>query len=660
MNNPILTSRFFAWRATRLASRLLGLPALLLAAAAVTTAAPIPAPLDQAAPAMASGAGVTLAVWQDSRDGAHSDIYGACLNSAGQVLNSFAIATALGSQVQPVVACNGTDFLVVWADYRNGPTADVYGARVSAAGVVLDPAGFPISAGAGNQLQPAVASDGQNYFVVWQEGRAASLDIFGARVSADGVVLDPEGVVVSQSSNNEVNAAIAGGPAGYLVVWQDYRSGTSADIYGTRVNTAGSALDPAGLALSTVAEDQLNPTVSADAAGFLVAWQDFRSGSHFDIYGTRVSSAGAVGSPSGTVISAAVNDQTNPRLTGNGASHLAVWADGRTGSKYAIYAARITGAGTVSDANGFLLSNTARDQYHPAVATADNGFWVAWQDLRNGVTADIFGTRLAASGAVSDPAGVIVSIDTVGLPPQTPVIAWPSPANLVYGTALSGAQLNASANVPGTFAYTPAAGTVLTAGGHTLSVTFTPDDPGAYTSASATVPLTVLKKTLTVTADSAECLYGAAPPVFTGTVSGLVNRDAITASYECIANRASPAGSYAIKPLLNDPNGRLANYTVTWADGTLTVNPAPLTIRADDKAKFAGQPNPAFTASYQGFVNGDTAASLTTPVAFTTRAKTSSPARTYPIVPSGASSPNYAITFVNGTLTVTPPNAVLW
>ena len=58
-------------------------------------------------------------------------------------------------------------------------------------------------------------------------------------------------------------------------------------------------------------------------------------------------------------------------------------------------------------------------------------------------------------------------------------------------TALSATQLNATANVPGTFAYAPAAGTVLNAGTQTLSVTFTPTDGSDYNSATATVSLVV-------------------------------------------------------------------------------------------------------------------------------------------------------------------------
>jgi len=649
MNNETQTSQFFTQSWKRLAASVARLAAGLLLTTAI--AAPAPAPLDQAAPAMASGNGVTLAVWQDSRNGAEPDIFGARLDDAGRVISSFAICAAPGRQVQPAVACNGTDFLVVWVDYRNGPAAAVYAARVTAAGAVLDAAGFPVLANIGNQLKPAVATDGNNYLVVWQEGRSQTLDIFGARVAANGTILDPGGIVISQGANNEVNPSIAGGSGGYLVTWQDYRSGSSWDIYGTLVNTAGSVLTPAGLSLSTAVDDQLNPVVSADGAGFMVAWQDFRSGSNFDIYGTRVASNGTVSNPNGIAISTAANDQTNPSLAWNGTGHLAAWTDGRAGTRYAIYAARITSAGAVSDTAGLLLNNTSRDQYHPTTAGNGGGFWVAWQDLRDGGIADIYGTRLANTGSVSDPAGVLISTAAIT---QTPVISWAAPASIVYGTALSAAQLNATANVPGTFQYTPAAGTVLGAGNQTLSVLFTPADTQAYTTAAATVPLNVARKDLSVTATSAARLYGASNPTFTGTLAGVVNNDPIQVSYTCPATAASPVGSYPITPTLSDPNGRLVNYTLTSANGTLTVNRAPLTIRADDQTKEAGQPNPALTATYLGFVNGDTAANLTTPVSLTTTATVNSPAGTYPIVASGASSPNYAITFVNGTLTVTP------
>lgn len=91
-------------------------------------------------------------------------------------------------------------------------------------------------------------------------------------------------------------------------------------------------------------------------------------------------------------------------------------------------------------------------------------------------------------------ASVILTVD-----PATPTIAWSTPASITYGTALSATQLDATATPSsGTFTYTPASGTVLTAGQHVLSVTFSPTNSTDYTAASDSVNLTVSQATPTV------------------------------------------------------------------------------------------------------------------------------------------------------------------
>lgn len=91
---------------------------------------------------------------------------------------------------------------------------------------------------------------------------------------------------------------------------------------------------------------------------------------------------------------------------------------------------------------------------------------------------------------------------------QVPAITWATPAPIVYGTALSGAQLDATSPVAGTFTYTPAAGTVLAAGQHTLQVTLTPTDAVDYTTATASVTITVVPAVASVS------LTTSANPVF--------------------------------------------------------------------------------------------------------------------------------------------------
>ena len=94
----------------------------------------------------------------------------------------------------------------------------------------------------------------------------------------------------------------------------------------------------------------------------------------------------------------------------------------------------------------------------------------------------------------------------------TPVITWSNPADITYGTALSGTQLNASVNVGGSKVYTPASGTTLGAGtGQALHVDFTPTDGTDYTTASATVHINVLQATPVITwSNPADITYGTA------------------------------------------------------------------------------------------------------------------------------------------------------
>jgi hypothetical protein len=92
-----------------------------------------------------------------------------------------------------------------------------------------------------------------------------------------------------------------------------------------------------------------------------------------------------------------------------------------------------------------------------------------------------------------------------------PTITWATPTSITYGTALSTTQLNASASVPGTLVYTPAAGTVLPAGSDTLSVTFTPTDAANYSTAAKTVTLTVTQAAPVITWNNpASVPYGTA------------------------------------------------------------------------------------------------------------------------------------------------------
>jgi hypothetical protein len=100
---------------------------------------------------------------------------------------------------------------------------------------------------------------------------------------------------------------------------------------------------------------------------------------------------------------------------------------------------------------------------------------------------------------------------TINVLNSTPAITWNDPADIIYGTALSSIQLDATASVPGTFVYSPAEGTVLGVGKQTLHVDLTPEDATNYTSASKEVEINVLNSTPAITwNDPADIIYGTA------------------------------------------------------------------------------------------------------------------------------------------------------
>lgn len=235
-------------------------------------------------------------------------------------------------------------------------------------------------------------------------------------------------------------------------------------------------------------------------------------------------------------------------------------------------------------------------------------------------------------------------------PVTTPLITWAAPAAITYGTSLSTLQLNATASVPGTFAYSPAAGTILNAGSQTLTVTFTPTDFISYSTATATVNLAVNQATPLIT-------WAAPAAVSYGTPLTAAQQNAAASVpgafvYAPIAGTVLNAGTQTLNATFTPTDA--ANYTTAAATVSLTINPLLLTVTANSASKTYGAANPLLTVAYSGFAGTDTAADLTTQPTVSTPATTTSPAGTYPITASGGAASNYTFTYIPGTLTINP------
>ncbi len=342
-----------------------------------------------------------------------ADVYGARVSGAGDVLDpgGIAISRLAGHELAPAVASSGAGWLVVWEDDRNNAPgtyeSDLYGARVSPAGVVLEPEGIPISRAANGQLSPAVAWSGAAWMVVWQDDRndtttsyARDYDIYGARLSATGEVLEPQGIVVATEAQS-TSPALASNDTDWLVVWVDdcNASRSGSDVRGARVSGSGTVVEAEGIPVSAGANQQAYPSVASNGAEWLVVWDDDRNdpAGGSTVYGVRVSEEGEVLDPAGIAVShpSSGSGLAAPSVASNGTDWLVVWTDPR-----GLFAARVSRSGVVLDPEGIAVAPWAAS---PAVASQGLGWLVVWQDYR---TRDIYGARVDETGVVLDRAGI--------------------------------------------------------------------------------------------------------------------------------------------------------------------------------------------------------------------------------------------------------------
>jgi hypothetical protein len=146
--------------------------------------------------------------------------------------------------------------------------------------------------------------------------------------------------------------------------------------------------------------------------------------------------------------------------------------------------------------------------------------------------------------------------------------------NPVFSAFYSGfvnGQNFASSGITGAPMLTTSAATNSVVGEYAITTSVNDLASGNYAFAPVDGTLTVTQTALTVTPDNWSRAYGTTNPVLTGTISGVVNNDDISASYSTTAAQDSPVGAYPITATLNDPGARLGNYLVTTNAGILTI-----------------------------------------------------------------------------------------
>lgn len=320
------------------------------------------------------------------------------------------IATGAGPQLSPAIAFDGRDYLVVWEDLRHGAYSDVYGARVNRAGILIDTVSIPISTAPNNQRSVAVASDGKACLVAWEDARGRDLDIYAALVGQDGKLIGQE-FPIARDRGDQTSPTVAFDGKNYVIAWADHRA-EDWHIFAGRVTPDGTLLDPNGIRVSREPNEEGGQAIAFDGKDYLVVWTAWnRDKGDFDINAVRLTPAGTLLDTSryGTLISITGIQERLSSLASDRKNWLATWTDWRNGN-FDIYGSRIGANGVVLDTAGMAISVADFDQRGSHIVFGKSNYLVVWEDLRTSRFWQVYATQVTPTGQVVFPAGIPVAV----------------------------------------------------------------------------------------------------------------------------------------------------------------------------------------------------------------------------------------------------------
>ena len=360
----------------------------------------------QYAPALVSaGDGGAFVVWHDKRDNRLA-VYAQRLNALGQPLwkqDGILVAASLKDQLALTAVAGGKNGVIIfWQDLRND-TGDIYGQHIDASGSLLwGAAGLEVNRATGKQSEPQAVSDGDGgACIVWRDFKSGNEDITAQRIDINGKILfEPAGRVVAPGFGNQTLGDItATNDGGFVAVWSDNSIGLSR-VGAQRFDAKANPLWLAPVFVSAIRSTQASPVVYFNGSAFVV-WSDNRNRND-DLFAQKIDATGlAQWGLTGATVCKASNDQTNPKLLGDGSDGILVaWEDQRSG-KMDIYAQALNAAGQARWQNdGVGIVVTSQEQTQPQIVPDGSGGMICvWSDERNSGT-NIAVQRLDKNGKV--------------------------------------------------------------------------------------------------------------------------------------------------------------------------------------------------------------------------------------------------------------------
>jgi MYXO-CTERM domain-containing protein len=320
------------------------------------------------------------------------------------------------------LASNGSGYLAVWQDDRNG-AQNVYGTRIDAALGVVDGAGFEIvhipPTNNYKAMNPAVGSNGNDYLVAWQKD---SFDLQLAVVSANGAIATGPLDVTTALTGYHHHPAIASDGQGYLLIWSriaGQQASGPRQIWGQRVDAAG-ALSSAPFFIADLSTYTVNEylAIAWDGSHYLVAWV-YNTG---EVRAIRVSASGNVLDGAPIVVEPTANlvygiDEVSIACS-DGPCAIAYNLDVKLNNVIypRVRARRMATNGAVLDSTPISIPDANTHASGASITWDGSNFFVAYQIVHSGATPDdLEGIFLSKAGGLGPAGGFSImpaAIDT--------------------------------------------------------------------------------------------------------------------------------------------------------------------------------------------------------------------------------------------------------
>ena len=184
----------------------------------------------------------------------------------------------------------------------------------------------------------------------------------------------------------------------------------------------------------------------------------------------------------------------------------------------------------------------------------------------------------------------------------------PNAASKVYGSAdptLTGTLSGFLAGDDVTATYSRTAGQTVLGWPYTISATLSPASVlSNYNITYNTASFTITTLAASVTPNAATKVYGSADPTLTGTLSGFLAGDDVTATYSRTAGETVLGGPYTVSATLS-PASVLSNYNITYNTAGFTITALAASVTPNAASKVYGSVDPTLTGTLSGFLAGD-------------------------------------------------------